>query len=68
MDADEELFKNLTADFRRLGNSKAQASKEINRRHTQTNADEDVFTAETSLDWARDLEPVERQRAPDQNS
>jgi len=28
-------------------NGKEQASKEINRRHTQTNADEDVFTAET---------------------
>jgi len=35
----------------------------INRRPTLTYADEDLVTAETSLDWARDPEPVEGQRA-----
>jgi len=58
----------LTADLRRLaqiGNSKEQskALRVISRRPTPTNADEDLFTAETPFDGLRVVSRVQPQRS-----
>ncbi len=47
----------------RAQRAERRALRVTSRRPTPTNADEDLFTAEASLDAARDPEPVEGQRA-----